>query len=141
MYPVTFLLESDLLGKGTEVIYIVIPEGISQSSSGFVFDFSANFDFSQLDKNNEEELSLYPTIAIESIDEFGMVTIGFSDDLIVIDDLDELTEKELLLDGELKLNLELIVPIVETQVAAQVAFTWTAVSFTERQLKIQLFFE
>ena len=136
------MLESDVLGKATEIIYVVIPEEEnSQSSSGFVFDFSANFDFSQLDKNNDDGLSLYPTLEIESVDKFGLVTIGFSDELIVIEDLDELKERELLLDGELKPNLELIVHVVENQQLSQVAFTWTAVSFTERQLKIQLYFE
>ena len=69
------------------------------------------------------------------------MTIGFSDELIVLKDLDQLTAKELSIGGELKPNLELHIEPLESQSQSQVEFTWYPLSFTETRLLIQLVFK
>ena len=138
-YKLAFILDSDVLGSNSEEITVEIPDWGGTASSDFVFDFNANFDFSKLETGDIGD-SLYPTLFVESIDRQGLVTIGFSDELIVLDDLDQLTARELSIGGELKPNLELIIDPLETQSQSQVEFIWSPLRFTENELLIQLVF-
>ena len=55
-----------------------------------------------------------PSIQVKDVTYDGGVTITFSDEFIVITDLSLLKREELLVDGEWKPNLELIIKPTET---------------------------
>lgn len=78
---------------------------------------------------------------IVKIDISGVVTVQFSDVMVVPADLNTLKEKKIELDGEKKSNLELTIDPVEGQTSAQVKFDWSVQQFTGRQLLLQLKFD
>ena len=46
---------------------------------------------------------------ISAIDDYGMMTIVFQDEMRVIDDINRLKRKESAIDGELKPNMEIFI--------------------------------
>ena len=141
IYLVEFVLESDILGTSKESIPFKVlfeSETEIEEQDGFVFQF--NGVAGEIVKN--EEGAELPTISVQSVDRTGLMVIKFSDEFVQLADTSVLKAKhDLLIDGEEKSNLELVVQPTETQTASQVGFDWTVKEFTKTELTIQITFE
>ena len=93
----------------------------------FVFDF----DFNQTTTAPEPEL-VPPQLRIKSIDRYGVMTIAFTDRLIIPSNATKIVNETV---------FEIWVEPVGESLTPMLGFTWETVSFSESQLEIQLFFE
>lgn len=85
-------------------------------------------------------MSKDPELSVSEISYRGEFDIIFSDDFIVLSDLSLLKEKEFLIEGTLRSNLELEIEPVDGQSSEDVEFDWTPITFTSRKLSIRLEF-
>lgn len=93
--------------------------------------FTFDFDFNQEEEAPEPELAP-PQLRIKKIDRYGVMTIGFSDRMVIPSNATTIVNATVF-----DISLE---PVTESRTPL-LGFTWETISFDESQLKIQLVFE
>lgn len=84
----------------------------------------------------------FPTLEITSISFTGLVTIGFSEPFIELDDTSKLKNVTSDINGVERNNVELkIISLDGNDDLKELNFTWSVESFTENKLLLQLKFE
>ena len=131
-------ITSDILGKTIVTQMIQVQQPVDRSNS-FVFDFFGSF-VDQLKGMKGEDWE-EPSMKLVKVSEQGLATISFSASFIVLDDFSVLESTYIDKDGKERNSIDLAIEPEDDQEEIELEFSWTVVTFTAKQMQIQLFFE
>ena len=134
-FPVAVELSSDTFGTTTNMFYFTVEAAPGAVTHDPFNDGAKCEGFVKVRTTTIEEDFTFPSWTISKIGFSGLVTIKFSDEFVVRQDLLILKEvEEINLEGDTRPYFEVVVDPIPDQNPASVAFTWEPVSWSASEL-------